>query len=122
MKSSNYISRNNYEVSGRLTADAVISEGKNGKVARFSVAHNFGKDMAPLYINAVMFSKNGKKDIEIPESLLKKGAAVIVSGFLRPNNFTKQDGSTFRSLDLVALSVEAIKAEPEAEEQTAEQE
>ena len=120
MKSSAFISRNNIEVSGRLTSDAAISDGKNGKVARFSLAHNFGKGMDALFLNIVMFSKNGKKDVEIPVDTLKKGAAVIVSGYLRPNNFKKQDGTTYRSIDLVALGVEAIAADP-ADEQAAEE-
>ena len=105
---------NNISLSGRLTSDAQIFDGKNGKVARFSVAHNFGRGMDPLYIDIVMFSKNGKKDVNIPADLLKKGSAVIVSGYLRPNNNTK-DGKTYRDIDFVALQCEANADEAETE-------
>ena len=107
-------STNTFAVSGRLTSDANIYDGKNGKVARFSIAHNFGRDMDPLFVDAVMFSKNGKKEVSIPESLLKKGQAVTVSGYLRPNNNTK-DGKTYRSIDFVVFSCSAPEDEAEAE-------
>ena len=102
---------NSFSISGRLTSDANIFDGKNGKVARFDIAHNFGKDMDPLFAKCVMFSKNGKKDVTIPTELLKKGSAVILSGYLRPNNNTK-DGKTYRDLDFVVLSCVENADEP----------
>ena len=108
---------NTFSISGRLTSDASIYDGKNGQVARFDLAHNFGKGMDPLFVKAVMFSKNGKKDVNIPTDLLKKGTAVVVSGYLRPNNNTVE-GKTYRDIDFVALQCEAnaeAPAEGEAE-------
>ena len=121
MKSTAFVSRNSFEVSGRIVRNAETFNGKNGKVARFSVAHNFGKDMDPLYIDVVMFSKNGKKEVEIPEGLLTKGTAVIVSGFMKPNIYKNEAGKTYRRVDYVALTVQAIAADP-AEKEIAEAE
>lgn len=39
---------NSFSLSGRLTKDARFFDSKNGKVARFAIAHNFGKDKAAL--------------------------------------------------------------------------
>ena len=107
---------NTFAVSGRLTSDAQIYDGKNGKVARFSIAHNFGKGMDPLYLDTVMFSKNGKKAVEIPVDLLKKGQAVELGGYLRPNISTDEAGKTYRRIDFVVLTCNApAEAEAEAE-------
>ena len=108
---------NTFAISGRLTSDANIYDGKKGKVARFDIAHNYGKGMDALFVKAVMFSKNGKKDVNIPENLLKKGQAVTVSGYLRPNNNTK-DGKTYRDIDFVVLSCVETADEGEAEGET----
>ena len=106
---------NTFSLSGRLTSDARYFDSKNGKVARFSVAHNFSKGMPALFMDAVMFSKNGSKDIAIPEDLLKKGTPVLVSGYFRPNNNTK-DGVSYTGTDLVVTSCDPLAEEAEAAE------
>ena len=103
---------NTFSLSGRLTSDARIFDGKNGKVARFSIAHNFGKGMPALFQDAVMFSKNGSKEVTIPENLLKKGTPVLISGYFRPNNNTK-DGVTYTGTDLVVTSCDPLAEEAE---------
>ena len=113
MRTANYISRNSFEMSGRIVKDAQSNESRS--YARFSLAHNFGKGMEPLFVDVVMFDKNGKKAVNIPFELLKKGTPVVVSGYMRPNVYKAEDGRTYRRVDYVVLSVEAIQAEPEAE-------
>ena len=49
----------------------------------------FGKGMPALFQDAVMFSKNGSKEVTIPEELLKKGTPVLISGYFRPNTTRK---------------------------------
>ena len=117
-----YQSTNNFEISGRLTSDPSVSTAKNGqKIVRFDIAHNFGKDMDPLFVSVVMFEKNGSKTVKIPMNLLKKGSPVTVSGYLRPNNFTTSEGKNIRRIDFVALAIEetevraAEQADPASE-------
>lgn len=102
-------STNSFAISGRLTSDATIS--KTGAVARFRIAHNFGKDMEPLFVDCVMFSKNGKKDVEIPTDLLKKGNAVLVSGYQRPNVYVNPEGKKYVRTDYVVLTCTTPDAE-----------
>lgn len=99
-------STNSFSLSGRLVSNATIFEGKS-KVARFTVAHNFSGNQPALFLDVVMFSKNGKKEVALPEDLLKKGNAVQISGFLRPN-VTEKDGKTYRNIDMVVTSCEAF--------------
>lgn len=118
-----FTSKNNFVFSGRLTADATTNASQN--YARFTLAHNFGKDKDPLFLDFVMFNKNGKKDIKIPFDLLKKGSPVIVEGYLRPDNFTNKEGKTIKDVAYVVLSVskateveaDAADAESDAEEE-----
>ncbi len=100
---------NSFNLSGRLTADARYFEGKNGKVARFSIAHNFGPGQQALFVDAVMFSKTGAKDTPIPENLLKKGTPVQVCGIFRPAK--SQDGKKYSGFDLVVASCDPLEDE-----------
>lgn len=106
---------NSFSLSGRLTKDARFFDSKNGKVARFAIAHNFGKDMPALFLDAVMFPKNGAKDVDIPKKLLKKGTPVVISGYFRPNVHTK-NGVKYESQDLVVTSCEPLTEEEQQAE------
>lgn len=105
---------NTFSLSGRLTSDARFFDSKNGKVARFSIAHNFGPGMPALFCDAVMFSKNGSKDVAIPEELLKKGTPVLISGYFRPNTNIK-DGVKYESRDMVVTSLDPLADEAEGD-------
>ena len=100
---------NSFYLSGRLTADARIFEGKTGKVARFSIAHNFGPGQQAIFVDAVMFSKTGAKDTPIPENLLKKGTPVQLCGFFRPAK--PQEGKKYCGFDLVVASCDPLEDE-----------
>ena len=107
---------NTFSISGRLTANARIFDAKkNGKVARFSIAHNFAKGEPALFLDAVMFSRNGGKDINIPEELLTKGTPVVISGYMKMT-VNKKDGITYESKDLVVTSIEPLAEEGEGAE------
>ena len=113
---------NSFEVTGNICEKGlkVYDEG----TVRMSIGHNFGRSkLEPLFTDIVMFPKNGKKDVEIPTELVKKGQAVVVSGYRRPNNWVDKDGGKHYQMDYVALSLsengiepaEAAEAEPETE-------
>ena len=102
---------NTFSLTGRLTADARYFESKNGKIARFSIAHNFGRNVPALFIDCVIFPK---KDEILQEDLLKKGTPVLVSGYLRPNN-TAKDGKTYNATDFVVTSLSPAEVEDEGE-------
>ena len=103
---------NTFSLSGRLTSDARYFDSKNGKVARFTIAHNFAKGMPALFMDAVMFSKNGSKDITIPEEILKKGTPVLISGYFRQSVNTK-DGVKYENTDMVVTSCDPLAEEAE---------
>lgn len=100
---------NSFYLTGRLTSDARIFDGKNGKVARFSLAHNFVTGTPALFVDLVMFSKTGAKDTPIPENLMKKGTPVQVCGFFRPAK--TKDGNKYSGFDLVVASCDPLEDE-----------
>lgn len=103
---------NTFALSGRLTANARYFESKNGRIARFTIAHNFENGDPALFLNAVMFPKNGSKDVNIPEALLTKGTPVIVTGYMK-RIINKKDGVTYESNDLVVVSCDPLDEEAE---------
>lgn len=119
--SKSFISLNDCTLTGRISK-VVTNESRS--YVRFSVAHNMGKNNDPLFVELVMFGKNGNKTVEIPFDILKVGAAVKVSAFLRPNNMKDEDGRITRyDNQFVVKSVELIGGESEEtpEEAPAEQ-
>ena len=112
-KKVRYNSENAFTLTGRLVKDVVTNDDK--KYARFTIAHNFGKDMDALFTDCVAFAKNGKKDIDIPFDLLKKGAMVRVAGFLRPNNH-EYKGKKYYATDFVALQCEPASVKEDEED------
>ena len=105
---------NSVILTGRLTADAQPLASNAG--VRFSIAHNMGKGNPVLFADFTMFSKNGKFTKEIPSDLLKKGQAVKVSAFMKPNDYTKADGTEVRSIQFIVKTVEALVPEQAADE------
>lgn len=115
-------SQNSIVLTGRLTADATTNESRS--FARFDIAHGQGYkatknedgkkvlvENPTLFMKCVMFNKAGKTEVEIPLDILAKGQGVVVSGFLRPSEWTDKDGRKHRDIELVARSVEPISAE-----------
>lgn len=103
---------NSFSLTGRCVADANYYESKNGKIARFSVAHNFGKGVPALFIDCVIFPKKG---LNIAEDLLTKGTPVLISGYMKPNTNTK-DGKTYTTTDFVVNSLTANQDEDDGGE------
>lgn len=101
------ISVNRVRISGNICANANISSTKN--FAGFDIAHNCGRGRETLFDKVKMFSKNGKKDLEIPFDILKKGQRVLVEGFrvTEEESFTSKSGQdiTKKRVYIVALTV-----------------
>ena len=113
-------SKNNVTITGRVTADAQPMANESG--VRFSVAHNMGKDKQTLFIDCTMFARNGSFVNKIPTDLLKKGQAVTVSAFMKPNSYTKEDGTTVRGIQFIVKKVEALEPDQAADEADANEE
>lgn len=107
-------SQNSVILTGRLTADAQPMANESG--VRFSIAHNMGKDNPALFMNCTFFAKNGKFVNRIPTDLLKKGKAVKVSAFMKPDSYTKADGTEYRGIQFIVKSVEELVPEQAADE------
>ncbi len=114
---------NRVEMTGRVCENGIL---KSKGTVRFSMGHNLGPKADTLFLNVVMFPKNGKKELKVPEELIVKGAALTVKGYLKSDNrtFTDKSGAqkTFRQLVLVALSIEPTNIKAEQPEQPAAQE
>ena len=99
MNAKNYI-----QISGRLTTDP--APNKEQTYARFSIAHNFGPNTEPLYMNCVIFEKEFKKNGQtIPWDLLRRGQEVLLTGRLRPNNWTDNDGGIHKGIDIIVNKI-----------------
>lgn len=99
-------SQNSIILTGRLTADA--KELANNAGVSFRIAHNMGKANKPLYVSFTFFAKNGNQTVNIPTELLKKGQAVTVSAWMKPDNRPDaKDGD----IQYIVKKVEAIDPE-----------
>ena len=107
-------SQNSVILTGRLTADA--QELANEAGVRFSIAHNMGKDKAPVFADFTFFAKNGSRTVSIPRDLLKKGQAVTVSAWMKPNSYVNAEGTTVHTVQLIVKKVEELVPETAAEE------
>ena len=102
-------STNTIAISGRVCERGIV-KSEQGTI-RFSMGHNMGPKTPTLFIDVVMFPKNGKKDVAVPAELIEKGASVLVKGYLKPGrsfgykNAAGEDKALGR-LELVALSIE----------------
>jgi len=116
---------------GRLTSDPQVHESKKegGKsVTTFSIALNRNwKNKEGVLVEATDFQKivSFGKLGNVVAKYLKKGRAVLVSGKLRSNSYTAQDGSRryitevvmedFNFLDSLAKSGAAVENDEEVE-------
>lgn len=107
-------SKNSVVLTGRLTADAQPMANNSG--VRFSIAHNMGKDNAPLFLDFTYFAKNGRFENKIPTDLLKKGQAVTVSAYMRTNDQTLENGNVVRRIQFIVKNVEELVPEQAADQ------
>lgn len=113
-------SQNSVILTGRLTADAKELASNAG--VTFSIAHNMGKDRSPLFADFTFFAKNGSRQVEIPRDLLKKGQAVTVSAWMKPNEYFNAEGETVRGIQLIVKKVEALEPDTASDKQDSNEE
>jgi len=96
---------NNYiQMSGRLTSDVTPNDKKS--FARFSIAHNMGKNADAMFLNCVIFKKEFDDNSQlIPWDILTKGREIFVTGKLAPNNWTDKEGVLHKSFDVVVNKI-----------------
>lgn len=95
---------NNVVLMGRLTADPTIHYTKGEKpipVARYNLAVNRARkkegQQEADFIPCIAFSGGA----EFAQKYLRKGMRIVVRGHLQSGRYTKDDGSTVFTLDLI---------------------
>lgn len=92
---------NDVTINGHLVSDATVNEAATRCEIR--IAHNFGKDMDPLFLSFI--SLKGKNN-KLAGTDLKKGDPVAVSAYMRSNNWTNAEGETKYRSQMLIKSVE----------------
>lgn len=87
-------------LSGRLTADPVITEGEK-TVARFSIAVDKWNGEAEFF-NVTAFAKTA----EFVEKYIKKGTKIYICGRLTADKWTDKTGKNVTSVKVIADEVE----------------
>lgn len=98
----NVFMTNSFAIAGRICENGL--QFYNGKVARFRLASNFNNS-DPLYTECVIFAPKGGT---LPEDLLRKGTAVVVSGFRRASTWVDAKGAKHYQIDHVVTNIQAI--------------
>lgn len=96
---------NQFTMLGRLGRDATPGQSAT-PMTKLNVATNvgYGDKQKTLWMNVTVFGKSAEFAAK-----LKKGDQVLVSGYLEPNEWTK-DGVTHKDIVMVANNVQAIGA------------
>lgn len=100
---------NQFTMLGRLGRDAEARQATT-PVTKLNVATSvgFGDKQKTLWMNVTVFGKSAEFAAK-----LKKGAEVLVSGYLEPNEWAK-DGVTHKDIVMVANTVQAVGAKQDA--------
>ncbi|MGL4520710.1 MAG: single-stranded DNA-binding protein [Phocaeicola sp.] len=98
--------QNNFVITGFVGMDAQIREFDNASIARFSVAVSRGekdKDGKTQYTSAFISIEAWRKN-EHKSSFdtLKKGQMITCEGYLKPEAWTAEDGTTRSKVVMVA--------------------
>ncbi len=103
---------NNVVLSGRLARDPEVRyTASQMAVARFTVAvdRQFSRDRdqndkSADFISCVAFGKQG----EFMEKYFSKGKPIFLQGRIQTGSYTKQDGTTVYTTDVVAERIEFV--------------
>ena len=101
-------------LAGRLTADPELRYTKNGSpVAEYTLAVNrkYGDNEEILFIGCTTFGKPA----EAVSRYLQKGSAVLVSGYLRQENWTTKAGEKRTNYKVVTDSINFLSAPKKAD-------
>ncbi len=99
---------NNCQLIGRLTADVVLHERSETKVAQLRLAvqrpRKNGEDRGADYIDVTVFGRQA----ETCAQYLSKGRKIAVTGRLSHSEWTDKDGSRRQKLEVVATTVDVL--------------
>lgn len=105
---------NNVVLVGRITADPELNKTNSGKNwSRFSLALNRGDEVD--YVNCVAWENQAENLVKF----IKKGQTIGVEGRIKTGQFTKDDGTTINTFDIVVHSITFLEPKPKTEEATA---
>jgi len=105
---------NSCQLVGRLTKDPEIKTyGQDGKIAKFSVAINRGKnakgeDLGADYPNITVFGKRA----EVIEKYFHKGSMIAIVGHIHTDSYEK-DGKKYYTTDVVMDSFDFVDSKKE---------
>lgn len=101
---------NQFTMLGRLGRDAEARQAAT-PVTKLNVATSvgYGDKQKTLWMNVTCFGKTAEFAAK-----LKKGAEVLVSGYLEPNEWKDKDGHERKDVVMVASAVQAVGAKPDA--------
>lgn len=105
---------NSFNLSGYVAVDANIRNFDNSSVARFplSVSRTKTNGDETTRKSALVSCECWRKSEEASTfGLLKKGTLVKVSGFIRPEEWTSDDGTKHNRIVFVATSVSELSTE-----------
>lgn len=113
---------NSFNLSGFIAVNAQIREFEKSAVARFPLSisrtETNGEESVrkSALINCECWRKQADADTF---ELLKKGQLVQLSGYIRPEEWTDEDGTKHSRIVFVATSVSEVKASEGSEEKKA---
>ncbi|MCC5839448.1 MAG: single-stranded DNA-binding protein [Opitutales bacterium] len=99
---------NSVHLSGRIASDPEIREFDDRTLCRFSLAVSAGPDRADFF-SVEYWNPNGVVD------LLEKGAPVLVSGFLKQDQWTADNGEKRSRVVVSARLLELLETRAAAE-------
>lgn len=97
---------NNGSFGGRVGRDATLRDAGSTKVLNFSLANNtgFGDREVTTWFNVSYFGRSAEK----LEQHIKKGTFLNVSGEVKMNKYTGNDGVEKQSLELRAHTIDFV--------------
>ena len=101
---------NSLEISGFVAADAKVNQFATASVARFPLSISFKEKTSEGAPSERKYASMGvevwrKNENTADFELLKKGAAVTVSGYFKAEVWEDKDGNTNRRVIIVAIKV-----------------
>lgn len=105
---------NNVILTGRLTKDADIRQGKEKLIARFTLAvdRKFkSDDTSADFISCVAFGKTA----EFIEKFIRKGVKVGVVGRIQTGSYKNSEGKTIYTTDVIIENIEFCESKKVSE-------
>lgn len=112
---------NNVILMGRLTKDPEVKETVQTKVASYTLAVDRRKraengEKEADFISIKAFGKSA----DFAHNYLHKGTKLVVRGRIQTGKYTKQDGTTVYTTDVIVEDQEFAESKAAAEQQTVE--